>query len=862
MNRFFSLHYLLPFLIAGASIVHIAALHHKGSNNPLGINASADKINFYPYLVHKDRVGLLVYSVIFSALVWFTPNLLAHPDNNIPANSLVTPLSIVPEWYFCAPMSEQLRLGSIKRPIYLAMSTGSKACPPHVTGNGGVRSGGKSTVSGGGCHGKLVRATSSMVKLMNLNYSTTVVPWTLALLLLAGIEGYGTPPGSGMSLDIVSLSHIPQMIMLQGPKLDIYGLRRTLALPKGRKPYGKRAAIVVGHKANEGQQVDSRKKRTLIIPKGCEMLTYLRKNYKDETVKSRLIHYIADVNTLILAYETIKSRPGNMPPGSTPETLDGIHTEYFSRISRKIRAGKYRFTPARRVWIPKPGKSEKRPLQIAPAREKIVQKAMELVISSIYEPDFRPTSHGFRPNKSTHSALKMADAQFKGSTWFIEADISKCFDNIQHELLIRCLSKKIRCQKTLALIKSGLRAGYIEIGGIAERASKGTPQGSVLSPLLCNIFLHELDVFMDDLCHEYSKGTRRRQDPRYTAVLNKIAVQTEIKEKLKLKQELRRFPVGDPMDANFSRVRYIRYADDFIISVTGPHSLALKIKELVSTFLEKQLGLHMNQGKTLVTKSCKGPAFFLGTEITWRAPQQKKVILSSRGRKVRITGRLSLHAPMEKLSRKLVERKFAKWDPSGKTLTPVGLKRLQNMSHSDIISYYNAVTRGMLNYYSFADNRSSLGSVVRILRMSCARTLALKYKLRYMSKAYKKFGSSLECPDTKTKIYRPTTLKRIRQFNASSPKTLEALEKSWASKLTRSNLGKSCIICGGIPAQMHHVRKIKELKSRKHLDWFTMQMAAIQRKQVPLCANHHSALHANKLTPLERELFSAGCKSN
>nr|QIQ22918.1 cytochrome b [Ulva meridionalis] len=100
LNRFFSLHYLLPFLIAGASIVHIAALHHKGSNNPLGINASADKINFYPYLVYKDRVGLLLFAIIFSVLVWFAPNLLAHPDNNIPANSLVTPLSIVPEWYF------------------------------------------------------------------------------------------------------------------------------------------------------------------------------------------------------------------------------------------------------------------------------------------------------------------------------------------------------------------------------------------------------------------------------------------------------------------------------------------------------------------------------------------------------------------------------------------------------------------------------------------------------------------------------------------------------------------------------------------------------------------------------------------
>lgn len=711
-------------------------------------------------------MGLLVYSVIFSALVWFTPNLLAHPDNNIPANSLVTPLSIVPEWYFCAPMSEHFRLGTFEWPIYLAMSLGSKACPSHAIGNDGVRSGGKSTVSSGGCYEKLVRATSSMVKLMNLNHNSTVIPWTLALLLLTGIEGYGTPPESGTFLDIVSLSHIPQMIKLQGPNLDIYGLQRTLALPKGRKPYGKRAVVVVSRKTNEGQQVDSRKKKTLIIPKRCETLIDLRKNYKDEAVRSRLIHYIADVNTLILAYETIKSRPGNMTQKkSALETLDGIDAEYFSRISIQIRKGKYRFTPARHVWIPKPGKSEKRPFQIAPAREKIVQKAMELVISSIYEPNFLPTSHGFRPNKSTHSALKMADVQFKGSTWFIEADISKCFDSIQHEHLIRCFSKKIGCQKTLALIKSGLKAGYIEMGGISEKASKGTPQGSVLSPLFCNVFLHELDVYMDEICREYSKGTRRRQDPRYTAVLNKIAIQTKIEEKLKLKQELRRLPVGDPMDGNFSRVRYIRYADDFLISVTGPHSLALKIKELVSVFLEKELGLHMNQGKTLVTKSCEGPAFFLGTEITWRAPEQKKVILSSKGRKVRITGRLSLHAPMKTLSKKLVERKFAKWDLSGKTLTPVGLKRLQNTSHSDIISYYNAVTCGILNYYSFTDNRSSLGSVVRILHMSCARTLALKYKLRDMSKTYKKFGSSLESPETKVKIYKPTTLKRTRQFN-------------------------------------------------------------------------------------------------
>jgi ubiquinol-cytochrome c reductase cytochrome b subunit len=100
LNRFFSLHYCLPFVIAAVSVAHIAALHRHGSNNPLGTNAHVDKIHLYPYFVYKDRVGLMIFLIMLSLLVWFAPNLLAHPDNTIPANSLVTPISIVPEWYF------------------------------------------------------------------------------------------------------------------------------------------------------------------------------------------------------------------------------------------------------------------------------------------------------------------------------------------------------------------------------------------------------------------------------------------------------------------------------------------------------------------------------------------------------------------------------------------------------------------------------------------------------------------------------------------------------------------------------------------------------------------------------------------
>lgn len=158
-----------------------------------------------------------------------------------------------------------------------------------------------------------------------------------------------------------------------------------------------------------------------------------------------MIHHIADLNTLILAYESIKSKPGNMTPGTDGQTMDHMDLKFLEDLSKKIRAGKYGFPPARRVWIPKPRKSEKRPLGVASPRVKIVQKAMEMVLSAIFEPTFKDTSHGFRPNRSQHTALQLIDQQFKGVVWFVEADISKCFDTICHKKLMEIISERVTC---------------------------------------------------------------------------------------------------------------------------------------------------------------------------------------------------------------------------------------------------------------------------------------------------------------------------------------------------------------------------------------------------------------------------------
>lgn len=231
---------------------------------------------------------------------------------------------------------------------------------------------------------------------------------------------------------------------------------------------------------------------------------------------------ISNLKNLVTAYELIKSNPGNMTPGASKETLDGINLDYLERIQSQLRAGTFKFGPARRVQIPKPGKSTTRPLTIASPREKIVQKAIHLVMEPRYENTFLDSSHGFRPNKGSRTIIRYIDAKFQSSKYIIEADFSQAFPPIPHDKLLNMLKERIHCEKTLALIKSGLKAGHVEFGKLHESGDTGTPQGSILSPLLCNIYLHELDKFMELIATKYNVGSRRKNTKEYMALQNKL----------------------------------------------------------------------------------------------------------------------------------------------------------------------------------------------------------------------------------------------------------------------------------------------------------------------------------------------------
>jgi len=593
----------------------------------------------------------------------------------------------------------------------------------------------------------------------------------------------------------------------------------------------------------------------------CDRLEVLRtKALKKENIEyllSKLIHVISDKNTLILAYENIKSNPGNSTKGTTTETLDGINLKWFENIEKELKSGKFEFGPIRRTYIPKPGDNKtKRSLGLAPPRDKIVQKSIQMVLEAIYEPIFLDTSHGSRPQKGNHTALRYVKEKFSGVNWVIEGDISKCFDKINHKKLLKFISKRISCTKTIKLIEKSLRVKYKERNNFITN-NIGTPQGSVISPLLNNIYLHELDTEIENLKTKYETKGRRKKD---NIVRNARRRELYSAKKEERKPELAPNIPNYINDEKHVKIKYVRYVDDFLIGIEGHYKWAETFKHEVKEFLSKTLFLELNDQKTKITKFSDNKVFYLGTFIrgTFRKEKPVKTIIR-KGKKIRtrITPRVTFHAPIKRLFDKAATAGF--FHKEKESMIPRSYGAITQLDHADILKFYNSKIEGILNYYSFVDNKKSLGSIIHGLKASCALTLALKYKLRTQRKSFKKFGSKLTCPITKVGLKIPTTFKRTSKFSIGTHIPESKIMERWNNKLTISNINKKCIICGNSTnIEMHHVRAIKDLKtlySKSKIDWFTLQMRELNRKQVPLCREHHQKVHNNSLNSDEKKLF-------
>jgi group II intron reverse transcriptase/maturase len=572
---------------------------------------------------------------------------------------------------------------------------------------------------------------------------------------------------------------------------------------------------------------------------------------------------------LRLAYETIKSKAGNMVPGSTPETLDGITLEYFFKISARLRRQKYKFKPARRVYIPK-ANGKKRPLGIASPREKIIQQSLRLVMETILEEKFAKSSHGFRPKRGCHSALKTIRS-WKNVPYFIEGDIKAFFDMIDHTILEKLLRRHFEEERLFDLYWKFVKAGYVENVDLKEKSKgkksesviitpeTGVPQGGILSPLLSNLVLHELDTLMGKISEEMEKSSTDlpemtknllyyKYNSRIDSIKRKRIASGRPLEK-ESRKELRdnitarlRQPTMIP-NPEVTRIRYVRYADDWVVAVWGTKKLAQQIKVRVSDFLSS-LKLTLSAEKTLITHLRTGTAKFLGTHISMSCTK-KYPIINNKGHRVRNSvTTLWMAAPIKSLVEKMVKGKFLK---AGKKFWPLGLPHLIPLPMKELIILYRSFLNGLINYYSFADNIKQLGFIYRILKESLIRTIQrkkdlsrtrfLKYYGENVSVSFRDKNGKISILDYKC----PDLTRDPKKFLGTKQFSDPLSAKDWKIS-TKSAMGQCCANCASTEKiEMHHVKHIKTINAR--LSSWDKTMARINRKQVPLCHECHTRVH-------------------
>ena len=340
----------------------------------------------------------------------------------------------------------------------------------------------------------------------------------------------------------------------------------------------------------------------------------------------RLYRILFNEQMFFVAYQRMYAKPGNMTPGTDGKTEDEMSIDRINKLIESIKDETYSPNPAKRTYIPKKN-GKMRPLGIPSFEDKLVQEVVRMVLEAIYEGHFEWTSHGFRPNRSCHTALKSLQNNFNGAKWFIEGDIKGFFDNIDHNVLIEIMKGRIADDRFLRLIRKFLNAGYMEEWQFNKTYS-GTPQGGIISPIWANIYLDKFDKYMDEYAKKFNKGTVRSRNKgicklnsrvhylkRRINEVEDVNVRTRMVEELHEKQKLiLTMPSGNDMDVNFRRLKYVRYADDFLIGVIGTKNECERIKADITKFMQEKLRLEMSQEKTLITNA-QDSAKFLGYEI-------------------------------------------------------------------------------------------------------------------------------------------------------------------------------------------------------------------------------------------------------
>ena len=582
------------------------------------------------------------------------------------------------------------------------------------------------------------------------------------------------------------------------------------------------------------------------------------RNNHDE-VFTRLFRYMLRPDIYFLAYKNLYANKGASTPGvDETDTADGFGEEKINRIIEALRNGSYEPKPVRRVYIEKKN-GKKRPLGLPTFIDKLVQEVLRMILEAVYEPIFSKHSHGFRPQRSCHTALEEISKEFTGIRWFIEGDIRGCFDNIDHHVLIARIGDKVKDARIIQLIWKFLRAGYLEDWQYNTTYS-GTPQGGIISPLLANIYLHELDKFVLKLKEEFDAPGKKQFTTEYNHARGQVyawskkykkASGEQKKQAYKQWQKARKIMLKTPAKSQTDKViKYVRYADDFLIGVNGNREECQKIKQQIRDFMVNELHMEFSEEKTLITHSNEGARFLNYDVRVRRCGLVKKTSKINLPRRT-LNNKVELLIPFkDKIEPFMFQRGIIGQKENGER-EPLHRKSLLRLTPLEIIQTYNAELRGLCNYYGIASNFGRLDYFEYLMEYSCLKTLAAKFRatIGKIKERYKdghgNWGIPYETKAGSKRMY-------FASYQDSKEKAIKCEDKISNPAIMFSNSrnsfeerlkAKVCELCGRTDAEkyeIHHVHKVKDLKGKS--DW-ERNMIAKRRKTIVVCKECHNKIH-------------------
>jgi len=653
-------------------------------------------------------------------------------------------------------------------------------------------------------------------------------------------------------------------------------------------------------------------KMALILSKGTKLNSFTQRNLDTKHINFSIFHLLLDPFTLDNSYKNLSKNKGSLTQGISGYTADSYSRRDSLTTINQLKNKTYSATPVKRVFVPKPLKIGLRPLGIPIFKDRVIQEAMRAILEAVWEPEFQEfetrtfkcTNYGFRPRLNCWDAVENFTKHSQKATFVIQGDIVGAYNNVNHQKLLELVSRRIKDKNFINLLNQFLKAGIMQEGRF-EHSILGVPQGGILSPILFNIYMFEFDKFVYyDIIKKYETlalATKNKTSEYQKALYKKNKLRKEyrntllefkeiktLKEKHEMKKtlDLSRKSFLDSQNTLFKtpsydrreeiRIAFVRYADDWILSIAGNYPLAVELKNKIAEWLTLNLKLTLSPEKTGITNIRKDFIYFLGYKITLRSKYRFTKIATF----LRFNSKTNKH---EQITTRTTSSKFyiqpndtkllAKVKAIGlvrnSDLFPIGKRAWSCLDEFQIVQKYHSIFLGLVQHYSKCDSFFPLNRISYIFQYSCAKTIATRKRIT-LSQTFKTYGKNLKIvrpylddPD-KIRTIEFLTLKDIKEkyLSKGAPKPLSPQYDPFKIRTfwrTTFKMYSICCICGcDENIQMHHIKSLKSIDmSIKNKKAFNLILMQLNRKQVPVCPECHKKITDGRYDHINiRDLFS------